>query len=119
MTMTDTARKIQALRRKAVLSRQEMARRLNVEYPYYLEVEKGTIPPGDEVVRAIAATFGVSESEITGEARPEHRGVADVQSGTLRRLVLRQKALLELLVEKGMIQEAEFEEAYRIAGKGK
>ena len=116
--MSDVGQKIQTLRRQAGHTRQEMARQLNVEYSHYLEIERGTIPPGDEVVRSLAGVFGVAAMEIGGKA-PARRGpVADPYSPALRRLVLRQKALLELLIEKGVLQQSEFEEAYRSAGKG-
>lgn len=116
--MSDVGQKIQTLRRQAGHTRQEMARQLNVEYSHYLEIERGTIPPGDEVVRSLAGVFGVTATEIGGKAPALGGPVADPYSPTLRRLVLRQKALLELLIEKGVLQKSEFEEAYRSAGKG-
>lgn len=116
--MSEMGRRIQVLRREAALSRQEMARRLNVQYSHYLEVEKGTVQPGRDLIEALASTLGVPGSEITGRAAPQADGIGEAHTGTIRRLVLRQKALLELLMEKGVFRQSEFEEAYRGASKG-
>lgn len=114
-----TGRKIQQLRRQAALSRQEVARRLGLGYTHYLEIEKGSVPAGAETIRALAELLGVQPSEIAEEAAPAAEAAADVHQGALRRLLVRQKALLELLIEKGVIEESEFQEAYRVAGKSK
>lgn len=116
--LTETGRRIQALRRAAGIPRQEVARRLNFDYARYLGIEKGTILPAEEEVRAIAAFFGVGGEQVGGEESAPPESAPGDPSGALRRLVIRQKALLELLIEKGIFEESEFEEAYRDAGKG-
>ena len=116
--VAEVGRKIQELRRQAGISRQEAARRLSVSYPHYLEIEKGSVAAGSETIRALAGIFGVTATEITGQSDANSAPDADPQANTLRRLVLRQKALLELLIQKGVFDKSEFEEAYRGAGKG-
>lgn len=114
--MKPKADKIQHLRRALGLSRKETAARLKTDYQHYLEIEKGRVDLGADMVTRLADVLGVPMAEVVhGDAPGE---VRQSEVGTLGRLLVRQKALIQLLLDKGVIDEKEYKEAFRSASEG-
>ena len=110
--------KIQELRRGRGFTRKEMARRLGMDYQHYLELEKEGAGLHGEVVGKLARLLEVQAEEIGGGEMPSGEGRPGDMEGALGRLLVREKALLRLLIDKGVVGEEEFKEAYRLGNKG-
>ena len=73
---------IYTLRRKAGLSQEMLAERLNVTRQTISKWEGGHSVPDLEKLRAMAGIFGVTLDELTGGENPEPRGADPKPSGT-------------------------------------
>ena len=61
--------RLERLRKKAGLTKMEMAKRIEVAQPTYLRYESGERKPNIHVVRAMARVLGTSDSYLLGKAK--------------------------------------------------
>lgn len=67
-------------RKKSGLTKQEIARRINVAQPTYVRYESGERKPSIHVLRDIAAVLGTSAAYLTGETKSKKPDSILIQS---------------------------------------